>query len=134
MDERNYDDPLYKKARLDTLKRDGFCCQWPNCRSRKQLRVHHIRTWAEHPSLRYILNNLITLCKTHHDDIWGEEDVYAPMFFQILKTQSNDKRSKQQRKSGTVKGRKRNKKKATGPKTYAQRYAEAKRKARKGKR
>ena len=133
MDERNYDDPLYKKVRADTLKRDRFCCQWPNCGSNKQLRVHHIRTWAEHPSLRFVLNNLITLCKYHHDMIWGKEENYEAVFFQIIKRNKDDKRSKQRRKSGTVKNSKRNKKKKT-EQTYAQRYAEAKRKARKGKR
>lgn len=132
MDERNYDDPVYKKARANTLKRDGFTCKWPNCGSRKRLRVHHIRTWANHPSLRFVLNNLITLCKYHHDMIWGKEEDYERMFFQIIKSNSNDKRPKQQRKSRTVKSSKRNKKKKD--KSYAERYAEAKRKIRKGKR
>ena len=97
MDERNYNDPIYKKARSDTLKRDGFRCQWPNCRSNKQLRVHHIRTWAEHPSLRFVLNNLITLCKCHHDMVWGKEEDYERMFFYIIKSISDDKRRKKQR-------------------------------------
>lgn len=132
MDDRNYNDPVYKKARIDTLKRDGFCCQWPNCGSDERLRVHHIRTWAEHPALRFILNNLITLCKYHHDLIWGKEEDYERMFFQIIKRQSDDKRPKQQRKPRTTKVSKRNKKKTT-EQTYAERYARAKRKARRGK-
>jgi 5-methylcytosine-specific restriction endonuclease McrA len=130
MDERNYDDPIYKKARVSTLKRDRFMCQWPNCRSNKQLRVHHIRTWAEHPSLRFILNNLITLCKYHHDMIWGKEEDYERMFFQIIKRQSDDKRRKKQTKSRVAKSSKRNI--PEKDKSYAQKYAEAKRKARKG--
>ena len=134
MDERNYNDPIYKKARSDTLKRDKFSCQWPNCGSNKRLRVHHIRTWADHPALRFILNNLITLCKNHHDMIWGKEEDYERMFFQIIKSNSDDKRSKQRRESGVTKSNKRNKKKRAGKKTYTQRYAEAKRKVRKGKR
>lgn len=132
-DERNYNDPIYKKARKDALKRDGFKCQWPNCGSCKQLRVHHIRTWAGHPALRFVLNNLITLCKKHHDSIWSQEETYEAMFFQILKRQTDDKRSKQQRKPRKSKSNKRKEKKKS-PKTYAQKYAEAKRKARKGKR
>lgn len=133
MENRNYDDPVYKKARIDTLKRDRFCCQWPNCGSNERLRVHHIRTWAGHPSLRFVLNNLITLCKYHHDLIWGKEEDYERMFFQIIKSNKDDKRSKQQRKSRNNKIRKRNQTKKT-EQTYAERYARAKWKARKGKR
>jgi hypothetical protein len=129
--DRNYDDPAYKEARIKTLKRDGFSCKWPNCGSNERLRVHHIRTWADHPSLRFVLNNLITLCKYHHDMIWGQEENYEKLFFQIIKSINNDTRPKQCRKPRGNKSNTGNKTKDKKERTFAQKYAEAKRKARK---
>lgn len=134
MSERNYDDPIYKEARIKTLKRDGFKCQWPNCGCSKRLRVHHIRTWAEHPALRYELGNLITLCREHHDFIWGREDDYATMFFQLIKRQKDGSRPQKQTTSRGNKNNKGKKRKKRAAKTYAQKYAEAKRKVRRRKR
>ena len=134
--ERDYNDPLYKKFRQDVLRRDGWKCQWPDCGSRKLLRVHHIRTWAEYPALRFILSNGISLCKSHHDAIWGREENYFRLFFTILNTKGklNDKRSRQQSKTAndgrvsqeTSKSKK-TKKSTKSTKSYAKRYIEAKR-------
>lgn len=83
--DRNYDDPQYVKWRKDVAKRDGFACQWPGCGCSKRLRFHHIRRWADFPSLRFEPTNGITLCKDHHDFIWGEEELYARMLQGIVK-------------------------------------------------
>ena len=50
---RNFDDPEYKKWRKSIYSRDGYKCQWPNCTLRSRLNAHHIKTWANCPSLRY---------------------------------------------------------------------------------
>lgn len=82
--DRNYDDPQYKKWRKAVAKRDGFACQWPGCGCNQRLRFHHIRRWADFPNLRFELDNGITLCKYHHDLIWGEEEMYARMLQGIV--------------------------------------------------
>ena len=80
---RNYDDPDYKKFRIDVLKRDKFKCQMPNCKSKKNLNVHHIQTWSNASSLRYEPSNGITLCKYCHKSITGKEIHYETLFREI---------------------------------------------------
>lgn len=82
---RNFDDPQYKKWRLDVYKRDKFCCQWPGCKaSKKGLNAHHIKTWANFPGLRFEVSNGITLCKLHHKMIQGMEENYVEVFLRIV--------------------------------------------------
>lgn len=82
--QRNYNDPQYKEWRKRVYSRDHHHCRWPNCKLKRKLNAHHIKTWAEYPGLRFDINNGITLCKYHHDLIKGLEDVYAPTFLKIL--------------------------------------------------
>jgi hypothetical protein len=81
---RNYDDPAYKKFRIDVLKRDKRQCRMPGCGKRKRLNVHHIRKWASAHSLRYDVSNGITLCKYCHDSIKGKEIHYEALFKEII--------------------------------------------------
>lgn len=81
---RNYNDPQYKKWRIDIKKRDKFTCQWPGCCTKQKLHAHHIYRWSDFPGLRYHLNNGITLCKFHHDNIKGLEDSYSQFFSKII--------------------------------------------------
>ena len=80
---RDYEDPQYKKWRLQVYTRDKFCCQWPNCRIKKQLNAHHIKTWANYPGLRFLVDNGITLCKKHHKMITGMESYYEAVLLKI---------------------------------------------------
>lgn len=91
MTKRNYDDPLYKKWRLNIYKRDNFKCQWPSCTFKKKLHAHHIYTWAKFPNLRFNIDNGISLCKIHHDMVKNQEDIYAPIFRKILENKKYDK-------------------------------------------
>lgn len=88
---RNFDDPAYKKWRLEIYKRDHFRCQWPNCTNKKNLNAHHIQTWANNPGLRYDKNNGITLCKLHHKMIHGLEHIYASIFIKMLADHKNER-------------------------------------------
>lgn len=82
---RNFQDPVYKQARLACLKRDKRKCQMPGCKARKKLQSHHIRKWSTSSSLRFEVSNLITLCKDHHSSIRGQEDHYIPLFEDIVR-------------------------------------------------
>lgn len=90
---RNFNDPEYKKWRKSIYSRDGYKCQWPNCYLKTKLNAHHIKTWANCPSLRYNIENGITLCSLHHKLIKGIEHIYEAVFFKILADNKN-KRSK----------------------------------------
>jgi predicted restriction endonuclease len=81
---RNFRDPKYKEWRNSVYSRDNFRCRWPNCDKNRKLNAHHIKTWSDYPSLRFNVNNGITLCKYHHDLIKGMEEIYAAVFLKIL--------------------------------------------------
>lgn len=81
---RNYQDPNYKKMRSAVLKRDKHKCRMPSCGNTRKLQVHHILTWASAPELRYSVSNGITLCKTCHSSIKGNENLYIELFLRII--------------------------------------------------
>ena len=81
---RNYQDPVYKDWRKKVYKRDGFRCQMPDCKSKFKIQAHHIKKWSEASTLRYEINNGITLCKACHDSINGMESHYEALFQQIV--------------------------------------------------
>lgn len=85
---RNFQDPKYKEWRQQVYKRDHFSCQWPNCKSHKQLNAHHIKNWADYPGLRFLVSNGVTLCRTHHNMIKGMEEAYAATFMRIVASKS----------------------------------------------
>lgn len=69
---RNFNDPQYKKWRLAVYRRDKFKCK--RCSSKRGLQAHHIRSWAEAPDLRFVVDNGITLCKKCHGQLKGQEN------------------------------------------------------------
>lgn len=81
---RNYKDPQYKIWRKTVYERDNYKCRWPNCTFKHKINAHHIKRWADYPSLRFNINNGITLCKYHHDLIKNMEELYEAVFFKIL--------------------------------------------------
>ena len=83
---RNYNDPTYKKFRLDVLKRDKFTCQMCKKKGKKtRLNVHHIMKWSSAASLRFDIDNGITLCKKCHDSVQGKESHYVTYFLELIK-------------------------------------------------
>lgn len=81
---RDYQDPHYKEFRRKVLKRDKYTCQVCKSRIRKNLEVHHIMTWADASSLRYDVDNGITLCKQCHKNITGQEVYYQNYFLALI--------------------------------------------------
>lgn len=81
---RNYDDPVYKKFRIEVLKRDNFRCRMCKSKTKSNLHVHHIKQWSKAASLRYDPSNGITLCKYCHQSITGKESHYERLFREIL--------------------------------------------------
>jgi len=57
--------PEYMEWRKKIYERDDFTCQ--KCGEvGGNLNAHHIKSWAKHPDLRYIIENGITLCYGCH--------------------------------------------------------------------
>lgn len=86
---RHYQDPLYKAWRKNVYKRDNYTCQWPGCTLKKKLNAHHIKTWAEYPALRFVIDNGITLCYYHHKMIKNMEALYEGIFYKIIQDKKN---------------------------------------------
>ena len=64
-DKHSLKDKQYKEWRLNVFKRDNFSCL--GCgQVGGDLEAHHIKSWANYPNLRYIINNGVTLCKVCH--------------------------------------------------------------------
>ena len=49
------------------FRRDGYSCHDCGDSSGGNLNAHHLKQWAEYPSLRFDVSNGITLCKTCHE-------------------------------------------------------------------
>lgn len=82
---RDFDDPVYKKWRIDVYKRDKFTCQMPGCKHKKNLNAHHIQKWASASMLRYDVDNGITLCRGCHGRVTGHEQHYQRLFQDIVR-------------------------------------------------
>lgn len=80
--DRNFSDPEYKKWRKKVYSRDRYTCKM--CGSKKQLQAHHIKRWSQYPTLRFIISNGITLCKICHKNIYGKEEMYEQMFYDMV--------------------------------------------------
>ena len=57
----------YKKWRKGCMERDDFTCQ--RCGEKGYLTVHHIKSFAKYPKLRFELTNGITLCENCHSKV-----------------------------------------------------------------
>jgi hypothetical protein len=57
----------YKQWRTAVFTRDNFICQL--CGIHRELQAHHIKSWSEHPELRFDVSNGIALCLECHSII-----------------------------------------------------------------
>lgn len=69
----------YQRFRRRVLERDHYECIICGKFQERGLRVHHIHSWEEHVSLRFALENAITMCKHCHDEefIGSFHEVYG---------------------------------------------------------
>jgi len=62
----------YKNFVNNVLKRDDYTCQYcgikNGCGKNVDLQIHHIKSYAEYPNLRFDITNGITLCKECHNN------------------------------------------------------------------
>jgi hypothetical protein len=96
----------YTRWRQRIYKRDGYACQFPNCKwPMGGLNAHHIHMKWYFPELIYSMKNGITLCKHHHTYCHKVgSDSYITTFTQIA--EANCKKPKISKKTFGKKKRK----------------------------
>ena len=62
----------YQGWRKAVFERDDYTCQMCGARG-CELNAHHIMPFAGHPSLRYEIDNGVTLCKRCHKEVHADE-------------------------------------------------------------
>lgn len=95
MEPRDFRSPEYKKWRLAVYRRDRFQCAM--CPKMKRssgrpaydgLNAHHIKRWADYPTLRFEVSNGITLCRKHHKEVTGHEEQFERLFNSLVQSKS----------------------------------------------
>lgn len=81
---QNRNDSAYFEWRKQVWLRDDFKCKIANPDCIGRIEAHHILGWAEHPELRYEVNNGITLCHAHHPRKRAEEKRLSPYFMELV--------------------------------------------------
>lgn len=76
--------PEYKEWRMAVFTRDNFKCRMANEDCTDKLQAHHILRWADHPKLRFVVNNGIALCIAHHPRKRAEEKRLTPYFKELV--------------------------------------------------
>jgi len=71
-DERARNSPQLRKWREAVFKRDNYTCQECGA-SGVKLHAHHIKSFADHPALRYEVSNGKTLCLDCHGEEHGKD-------------------------------------------------------------
>lgn len=77
----------YTEWRNLVFKRDGFKCRILNSDCDGRIEAHHILSWKDHPELRYVVNNGITVCHKHHPRGFAEKKM-SPYFQELVETQT----------------------------------------------
>jgi len=78
---RDYSDPKYTAWRKRVFRRDRWRCRMPGCAgTERRLNAHHIKRWASHPELRYVVANGLSLCLTCHERVTGREEEFEATF------------------------------------------------------
>ena len=86
----NRDKDQMDACRKEVFQRDNYRCQMPDCK-KKAKHAHHIMRYADSPSLRYQVDNMISLCVSHHKEVTGQEANYIKLFSTILAQKDEDK-------------------------------------------
>lgn len=75
--QRFYSSGEWKELVRQVYKRDNYLCQRCGAahNTKNKLHAHHIKTWAEHPNLRFEISNLLTVCNFCHNWIHSNENI-----------------------------------------------------------
>lgn len=78
------DNPDYKRWRQAVWERDNYRCCINTGSCHGKIQAHHIYRFSDYPTLRYVVDNGITVCQRHHPIRKAEEQLLANMFLDII--------------------------------------------------
>lgn len=81
---RSFHDSEMKQWRINVYKRDEYTCKINDKECLGRIEAHHILTWKDHPELRYVVANGITLCHFHHPRKRQDEINLAPLYRKLI--------------------------------------------------
>lgn len=80
-DRRSAERDAYEAAKFQAWSRDRGQCQaerkWPEIECKGRLDPHHIASQGQYPELRCAVDNLVVLCRAHHDAIHQDDPLRA---------------------------------------------------------
>lgn len=85
----DYESPKYKQWRTAVYLRDSYTCRVCGKKG-GYIEAHHIKPKSKFPSLAFIVDNGITLCKVCHNFVTTREEKYIKFFNGILKLKRRD--------------------------------------------
>lgn len=90
--------PALTKVKRQVRERDNFTCQYPQCgKHGKSIDVHHIAKISQRPDLKFDPDNLICLCREHHD--WTDHNRAKAIKLGLLSDESYELAKKQEREA-----------------------------------
>lgn len=90
--------PALTKVKRQVRERDNYTCQFPKCgKQYKSIDVHHVAKISQRPDLKLDPNNMICLCRTHHN--WTDKNHDKAVEMGLLSTESYELAKKQEREA-----------------------------------
>lgn len=121
-----YNEFKYVRWRKRVYKRDGYSCQFPDCKwPMGSLNAHHIKMKWYFPELIFTLSNGISLCEYHHSYIHKQDSNNYVELFESIAVKNAKKpiiSKKKLKKSKKKISKKASKKKTRGKKKRVVRF------------
>lgn len=90
--------PALTKAKRQVRKRDNYTCRFPGCgRQGRSIDVHHVAKISQRPDLKFDPDNMICLCRVHHD--WTDHNRAEAIRLGLLSDESYELAKKQEREA-----------------------------------
>lgn len=90
--------PALIKVKRQVRQRDNYTCRFQGCgKQYKSIDVHHVAKISQRPDLKFDPNNMICLCRQHHN--WTDRNHDKAVEMGLLSVESYELAKKQERRA-----------------------------------
>lgn len=90
--------PALTKVKRQVRERDNYTCRFPKCgKEHKSIDVHHIAKISQRPDLKFDPDNMLCLCRKHHN--WIDQNHDKAVEMGLLNVESYELAKKQEREA-----------------------------------